>query len=138
MSDIRNVFDIMGRALSAQQIRMTTVASNIANADAKASTPEEAFRPLRPVFSSVYSRTRNAEGFASVDVDRVVALNRQVPRVYEPDHPQADNEGYVYRSSVDVSEELVEMLESNRHYQNGLEVVSTVRTLMLRTIDMGK
>jgi len=68
----------------------------------------------------------------------VVALNRQPARTYMPDHPSADAEGYVYSAAVDVDEEMVEMLEAGRQYQNNLEVVSTLRTLMLRTANMGK
>jgi flagellar basal-body rod protein FlgC len=58
--------------------------------------------------------------------------------VHEPGHPLADEEGFVYVASVDTNEEMVDMLEASRHYQNNLEVVTTLRTLMMRTVDMGK
>jgi flagellar basal-body rod protein FlgC len=58
--------------------------------------------------------------------------------VHEPGHPLADEEGFVYMAAVDTNEEMVDMLEASRHYQNNLEVVTTLRTLMMRTVDMGK
>lgn len=138
MSDIKNVFDIAGRSMAAQMVRLNTVASNIANAEARAGSAEDAYRPLRPVFQTVFEDgMRNAER-ASVEVRDVIALDREPLRVHEPGHPLADEEGYVYIAPVDVNEEMVDMIEASRQYQNNLEVVTTLRTLMMRTVNMGK
>lgn len=138
MADLKNVFDIAGRSMAAQMVRLNTVASNIANAGARAGSAEEAYRPLRPVFQTAFDKgMRNSER-ATVDVREVISLNREPQRVHEPGSPMADEDGYIYLSSVDVNEELVDMLEASRQYQNNLEVVTTLRTLMLRTVDMGK
>jgi flagellar basal-body rod protein FlgC len=138
MSDLKNVFDIAGRSMAAEMVRLNTVASNIANAGARAGSAEESFRPLRPVFQTVFEGgLRNAER-ATVDVLKVVSLDREPQRVHEPGHPLADEEGFVYVASVDTNEEMVDMLEASRQYQNNLEVVTTLRTLMMRTVDMGK
>jgi flagellar basal-body rod protein FlgC len=138
MSDLKNVFDIAGRSMAAQMVRLNTVASNIANAEARAGSAEDAYRPLRPVFQTVFEDgMRNAER-ASVEVRDVIALDREPLRVHEPGHPLADEEGYVYIAPVDVNEEMVDMIEASRQYQNNLEVVTTMRTLMMRTVNMGK
>ncbi|WP_439138693.1 flagellar basal body rod protein FlgC [Planktotalea sp.] len=138
MSDIKNVFDIAGRSMAAQMVRLNTVASNIANAEARAGSAEDAYRPLRPVFQTVFEDgMRNAER-ASVEVRDVIALDREPLRVHEPGHPLADEEGFVYIAPVDVNEEMVDMIEASRQYQNNLEVVTTMRTLMMRTVNMGK
>ena len=55
-----------------------------------------------------------------------------------PNHPAADADGYVYRAAVDENEEMIEMVEASRQYQNNVEVISTLRALMARTINMGK
>jgi flagellar basal-body rod protein FlgC len=55
-----------------------------------------------------------------------------------PEHPKADDEGFIYNAAVNVEEEMVEMLEASRQYQNNIEVISTLRALMMRTIQMGK
>ena len=138
MAELKNVFDIAGRSMAAQMVRLNTVASNISNADARAGSAEGAYRPLRPVFQTVFQDGMRNARRASVEVRDVVALNRDPQRVHEPGHPLADKEGFVYVAPVDVNEELVDMLEASRQYQNNLEVVTTLRTLMVRTVNMGK
>jgi len=119
-------------------VRMNTIASNLANLESKAGSAEEAFKPVRPVFETVFSDNYAEDGMATVDALRVVALDRTPERIYEPGHPNADDTGYVYKSAVNSDEEMVEMLEASRQYQNNIEVLSTVRALMMRTINMGK
>ncbi|MCD1625074.1 flagellar basal body rod protein FlgC [Seohaeicola saemankumensis] len=136
MTEIRNVFDIGSRALSAQMQRLNTTASNLANAGSVATTAETAFRPLRPVF--VVDEAAPGSGLSAPRADRIVALDREPARMFRPDHPKADAEGYVYESPVQVEEEMVEMLEASRNYQNTLETLSTLRALMARTLTMGQ
>lgn len=137
MAGIENVFDVSARALSAQMVRMNTTASNLANANTVAGSKEEAFLPLRPVFETEYGDALGNGPFATVNVDRIVSLDREPEHVYQPDHPAADADGFVWRSPVSVEEEMVEMLEASRQYQNTLEALSTLRSLMARTISMG-
>jgi len=137
MSDIRNVFEVGARALSAQMVRMNTVASNIANAGTVAGSAEDAFRPLRPVFETAYADAMGRTGLATTDVAEVVMLERAPEREFRPDHPAADKDGFVWKSTVDPDEEMVEMVEASRQYQNTLETMSTLRSLMARTMQMG-
>ncbi len=135
MADIRNVFDVGARALSAQMVRMNTVASNLANAGTVASTADDAFRALRPVFQTEFSRSQ--QGLSTTTVQDVVMLDREPERLYRPDHPAADKDGFVYAAAVNTEEEMVEMVEASRQYQNTLETLSTLRALMARTVQMG-
>jgi flagellar basal-body rod protein FlgC len=141
MTDIRNVFDVGARALSAQMVRMNTVASNLANADTVSSTKEGAFRALRPVFETTYADAMDQmgaqTGLATSDVADVVMLDRVPEREFRPDHPAADKDGFVWKAAIDPDEEMVEMVEASRQYQNTLETMSTLRTLMARTVQMG-
>ena len=68
MSEIKNIFDISGRAMAAQLVRLNTVASNLANAGTIASTKEEAFRALKPVFQTTYADQMKHSGVSTVDV----------------------------------------------------------------------
>jgi flagellar basal-body rod protein FlgC len=138
MAELRNIFDIAGRAMASQVTRLNTVASNLANAGTLAGSSEQAYRAIRPVFRTSYADAFGHSGISTTDVEQIVALERTPQRSYQPDHPQADGEGYVYAAAVDTDEELVEMLEASRQYQNTLEVVSTVRALMMRTLSMGR
>ena len=137
MADIRNVFDVGARALSAQMVRMNTVASNLANADTVSTTKDGAFRALRPVFETTYADAMAKTGLATSDVAEVVMLDRMPEREFRPDHPAADKDGFVWKAAIDPDEEMVEMVEASRQYQNPLETMSTLRTLMARTVQMG-
>lgn len=140
MTQINSVFDVGAQALSAQMVRMNTTASNLANAGTVAGSQEEAFKPLRPMFSTVYADATGAAfqgGLATTIVEDVVSLEREAEAIYQPDHPKADENGFVYKSPVNVEEEMVEMMEASRQYQNTLEAMSTMRALMARTLAMG-
>jgi flagellar basal-body rod protein FlgC len=138
MSDIKNIFDISGRAMSAQLLRLNTVASNLANANNVSGSAEEAYRAIKPVFETKYAESFENSGVATVDAVNVMAVNRQPEKVFMPEHPKADDDGFIYNAAVNVEEEMVEMLEASRQYQNNIEVISTLRALMMRTIQMGK
>tara|TARA_B100001939_G_scaffold103731_1_gene89708 strand:- start:635 stop:1051 length:417 start_codon:yes stop_codon:yes gene_type:complete len=138
MADIKNVFDISGRAMAAQLVRLNTIASNLANAGNLASTPDEAYRSLKPVFETKYADEVRKNGIATAQAVDIVESNRLPEKLYMPDHPSAGKDGFVYSAAVNIEEEYVEMMEASRQYQNNVEVITTLRTLMMRTISMGK
>ena len=138
MAEIKNVFDIAGRAMASQMVRLNTVASNLANAGTISGSKEEAYKALKPVFETQFSEAMESNGVSTVDVVGIEAITRDPERVFMPNHPSADGDGYVYRAAVDENEEMIEMVEASRQYQNNIEVISTLRGLMMRTINMGK
>ena len=138
MSDVKNIFDISGRAMSAQLLRLNTVASNLANANNVSGSAEDAYRAIKPVFETKYAENFEHSGVATVDAVNVMAINRQPEKVFMPEHPKADDDGFIYNAAVNVEEEMVEMLEASRQYENNVEMVSTLRGLMMRTINIGK
>ena len=138
MSEIKNIFDISGRAMASQLVRLNTVASNLANAGTISGSKEEAYRSLKPVFATQFSNAIERNGVSTVDVVGIEAITRDPERVFMPNHPSSDGDGYVYRAAVDENEEMIEMVEASRQYQNNVEVISTLRGLMMRTINMGK
>ena len=104
----------------------------------RASSEAEAYRAIKPVFSTLYADDLEKTGISSVDVVDIVAVDKAPEKVYQPGHPKADEDGYIYMAAVNPEEEMVEMLEASRQYENNVEVVSTLRGLMMRTISMGK
>ncbi len=138
MAELKNVYDIAGNSMASQLIRMNTIASNIANAGTMTGNPEEAYRSIKPVFESTYADQFQQNGIASVMVTDVVEMDMKPSRIFMPFHPEADAEGYVYGAAVNIEEEYVEMMETSRQYQNNVEVITTMRALDMRTINMGK
>jgi len=134
MNKPMNVFDIAGRAMSAQLVRLNATASNLANAGSVSGSEDKAYRAIRPVFSTMVEKP----GVATVRVDRVVTSDMPATRRHDPGHPLADDNGDVWEAGVDTSAELVDMVESARMYQNNVQVLQTAKTLLMETIRLGK
>lgn len=130
-----SLFDIAGRAMSAQLVRLNSSASNLANAGAVASSAEAAFRSIRPVFQTVYHQD---PGVATVGIAGVVRANLLPTRRYEPGHPLADATGHVHVAAVDTNVEMVEIVETARQYSSNLEVLEAGKSLMLETLRLGR
>lgn len=130
-----SVFDIAGRAMSAQLVRLNSSASNLANAGAVAGSADAAYRSLKPVFQTVYE---GSSGRATVGVLGVVQSSAAPQKRYEPGHPLADAAGYVHVSAVDANAEMVEIVETSRQYSNNIEVLETAKSLTLETLRLGK
>ena len=133
-----NMFDVAGRSMSAQMSRINMSASNIANADVIAGSEKEAYRAYRPVFQTKYGDIVRGTGIATVDVEKMQHTNGEVDKRYDPKHPLADDKGYVYGSNVDKAEEMTEIMEASRQYQNTVEALTTAKALMLKTLSLGK
>lgn len=134
MANPLSVYDIAGRAMSAQLVRLNATASNLANAGAVAGSKEAAFRAIKPVFRSI----TDAPGVATVQVERVVTSTAEPTKRHDPNHPLADKNGDVWEAGVDSAAELVEMIETARQYQNNVQVLQTAKSLTLDTLRLGK
>ena len=135
---IKNIFDIAGRAMAAQMVRLNTISSNLANAGATTGDPETVYKPLKPEFKTQYSESVKKNGISTVNVSKVVELQKEPFKIYEPNHPLADGDGYIYKAPINVEEEMVDMMDASRQYQNNVEVVTTLKALTLKTINIGK
>lgn len=134
-----NVFDIAGSGMSAQSVRLNTVASNMANANSVSSSEGDTYRARSPVFQTVLDRSMNADpAAAGVRVAGVVESQAPLERHFQPEHPSADPEGYIYRPNVNVVEEMANMISASRSYQTQVEVLNTSKQLVLRTLTLGQ
>lgn len=136
-----DIFDVSGSALSAQSTRLNTVASNLANAEVASSSAEGVYRAKHPVFEAVMRDTLSAGGEPAAGGVRVSGITESLrpPRMeHLPGHPLADEEGYVYFPAVSTVEEMANMMSASRSYQNNVEMLSTIKQLMLRTLQIGQ
>ncbi|WP_033925579.1 flagellar basal body rod protein FlgC [Sphingomonas sp. 35-24ZXX] len=129
-----NIFDISGRAMSAQLSRLNTTASNLANARTTYSSEAEAYRAIKPVFKTI----QESPGVATVSVDKVIQSDIKPTKRHDPTNPLADADGNVWDAGVDETAELIDMLETARQYQNNVQVMQTAKSLILDTVRMGK
>lgn len=132
------IFDIAGSAMSAQSVRLNATASNLANANTAAGRADQAYRARQPVFQTVMDEQALDPASAGVRVAQVTESTVPPQRIYEPGHPQADAQGYVYLPNVNVVDEMVNMISASRSYQNSVEILNTSKDLMLRTLGLGQ
>lgn len=133
-----SIFDVAGTGMSAQSIRLNTVASNLSNADNLSSTEAGAYRAKEPVFQAIYGAVRDQGN--NVNGVRVASITESAAPVqarYMPDNPQADANGYVYGSNVNSIEEMVNMISASRSFQNNVEVMNTSKQMLLKMLTLG-
>jgi flagellar basal-body rod protein FlgC len=134
-----NIFDVAGSGMSAQTVRLNTVASNLANADSISGDPNKVYKARHPIFEAVKSAMAQPhEGNAAVRVKDIVESQAAPAARYEPGNPLANAEGYVYAPNVNVVEEMVDMISASRAYQNNVEVMNTSKDLMMATLRLGQ
>ena len=146
------IFDIAGSGLSAQSVRLNTVASNLANADSVSGDPNTVYKARHPVFeavrNAVAAQTLSATpglggtpGLGAADtavkVRGIVESTAAPSERYEPGNPLAKADGNVYSPNVNVIEEMTDMISASRAYQNNVEVMNTSKELMLATLKLG-
>jgi flagellar basal-body rod protein FlgC len=132
------IFDVAGSGMSAQTVRLNTVASNMANAEVVSGSEQEAYRAREPVFSAVMNALQGRDATVPVQVSGVVESNAPVNREYSPQNPKADKDGYVYLSNVNMIEEMANMISASRSYQSNVEVANTSKQLLLDTLRIGQ
>ncbi len=144
---LSNIFDIAGSGMNAQSMRLNTTASNIANAEAASSSTDQTYRARHPVFSTLY-KDMMGDGYSAIDgngdeavgvkVDGIVESDAPLQMRYEPHHPLADDEGYVYYPNVNVVEEMTNMISASRSFQVNVDVMNTAKQMVQRVLTMGQ
>jgi flagellar basal-body rod protein FlgC len=126
--------------MSAQSIRMNTIASNLANTDNVAGSEEAAYHAKYPIFSEV---TQQVQGLVSDDqptggvrVTDITHSQRPLEKRYQPDHPSANSDGYIYVTDVNPIEQMTNMISASKEYQANVEVMNTTKNLIMQTLSV--
>lgn len=140
---LNSVFNVAGSGMNAQSIRLNTTASNLANAEAAASSIDETYRGRHPVFmaadnASLNFDTKHPSASMGVNVAGIVESNAPLQPRYEPGHPLANDEGYVYYPNVNVVEEMTNMISASRSFQINVEVMNSAKQMMQRVLTLGQ
>lgn len=143
--------DITASALSMNRLRLDTVAANISNANStRAQYVNGAWQPYRRKMVEVMPKTdqsfnnllQAAIGVVSnrpesgVRVTAIKEDNTPFQRVYNPDHPDADQEGYVLMPNVDVMKEMVDMVSASRSYEANVTVLNATKSMMMKAFEI--
>lgn len=132
------IFDTAASGMSAQSQRLNLVASNMANVDSVSSSVGETYRARQPVFKAILNQMNPDDTAVGVRLQGVVESEAPLQMEYAPDHPMANDEGYIFRPNVNMVEEMANMMSASRSYQSNVEVVNTAKQLMSVTLRMGE
>jgi flagellar basal-body rod protein FlgC len=130
----KDISQIAGSAMAAQTVRMNTIASNLANANAVAGTEANAYRARKPVFAAMLG----APGTASVQVLDVVESSAPLRRMHEPDNPLADADGMVFYANVNEVAEMADMMAASRAFETNVEVMGRIKSMQQSLMRMGE
>jgi flagellar basal-body rod protein FlgC len=133
------IFDIAGSGMNAQNLRLSLVSSNLANADSVSSSINQTYRARHPVFAAQLSQLLDQQRAATgVEVKGVVESGMPLVQEYAPNHPMANEDGYIFKPNVNAVEELANMMSASRSYQNNVEVLNTAKQLLIQTLRIGQ
>ncbi|RRV07448.1 flagellar basal body rod protein FlgC [Pseudomonas sp. v388] len=144
---LANVFNIAGSAMSAQTTRLNTTSSNIANAETVSSSMDQTYRARHPVFATVFQGQQGSGGSLfeeqgqagqGVQVTGIIEDSSNLEARYEPNHPSADKDGYVFYPNVNVVEEMADMISASRSFQTNVEIMNTAKTMMQKVLTLGQ
>ena len=139
------IFSIAGSGLNAQSLRLNTTASNMANAESAASSIDQTYRARHPVFTTAFNQANGNllmgspdEVEGGVQVLGIVESDAPLQQRYEPNHPLANGDGYVFYPNVNVVEEMANMISASRSYQTNVEVMNSAKQMMQRVLTIGQ
>lgn len=134
-----NVLDVSASAMTAQSVRINTTASNLANANSVSSSADETYRARHPVFAAEMSKALGQQSHSTpVDVVGVVESDAPLNVEYAPNHPMANEEGYIYKPNVNAVEEMANMISASRSYQTNVQVADAAKRMLQRTLSIGQ
>jgi flagellar basal-body rod protein FlgC len=147
--NIFKAFKISSSGLSAERLRMDVISANIANANSTRSAQGGPYKRQVALLSSVkeqaesFKKVFNSEKqkqneLGGVRVVSIVEDPSPSKKVYEPKHPDANEDGYVEYPNVDVMKEMVEMITASRAYEANVTVLNSTKSMALKTLEIGK
>jgi len=144
--------DVSASGLTAQRLRMDTIASNMANVETtRVANGQGPYRRKVVVFESK-EPLKNGNKFSNILQSKLMGLtgvrvkeirelsDEEAPfrRVYEPSHPDADEQGYVNYPNVNVVEEMINMISSTRAYEANTKVIESTRNMAATALGIGR
>lgn len=149
MMKVSSAFDISSSALTAQRFRMDVIASNIANADTTRSRMVDGrWEPYQrklvvmeqkeQSFSNILHSEMQAFRGGGVKVTQVVGDRSPFKPVYNPSHPDADENGFVLMPNVDIMKEMVDMISASRSYEANVTALNASKAMMMKALEIGR
>jgi flagellar basal-body rod protein FlgC len=131
--DFLKSFNISGSGLTAQKMRMDIISQNIANAEV---TRTEDGTPYRRKMVVLNTATNSSAG--GVKVEKILEDPSALLPVYNPTHPDANEEGYVMLPNVNTAQEMIDMLSASRAYEANITAFNATKAMVLKALEIGR
>ncbi len=135
---------ISASGLKAERLRMDTIASNVANANTTRTEEGGPYRRKVAVFQEKLQNEMQRIGFAGgnqgAGVEAIGIAEDQSPfkKIYDPGHPDADEDGYVELPNVNLLNEMVDMMAATRAYEANITVINSSKGMYAKALEIGK
>ncbi len=140
-----DLFSISASGMEAQRLRMNIIASNLANVETTHTLTGGAYRRKDIVFASQpeggfngYLRSAMDSHAGGVRAAGIIEDMRPFKYAYEPNHPDADDKGYVAYPNVNVAEEMVNMITAARSYEANVAAFKATREMAVKALELGQ
>lgn len=140
--------DISASGLTAQRLRMDLISQNIANADTTKTEDGTPYRRKTVVFQQrsadkpfseyLSDASKSKIGGGGVRVLRIVEDMSPLKKVYDPENPDADKEGYVYMPNVDITTEMINMISASRSYEANISSLNATKDMAMKALEIGR
>ncbi len=144
--DLFTSMRISSAGMNAQQTRMNTISSNLANAEVTETPEGGPYKRKDPIFTTLPEKENFGEilnneldGAAQSVVVTDIQEDTRPPRlVYNPKHPHANSEGYVAMPNVNTVEEMANMISATRAYEANATALNSAKGMALKALEIGK
>ena len=134
MDNLLKTLRISAAGLKTQGTRLRVISENVANADSLPQSPED--KPYRRKVVTFKTELDRSSGINTVRVDKVQADKSEFKKRYDPNHPGANDEGYVLKPNVNTMIEMMDMREAQRSYEANLNVIKASKTMLNEAINI--
>lgn len=142
---IFGAMDVSATGMTAQQLRMDTISENIANVNTTRGADGKPYRRKTvlfeeksyPTFSESLSMANRHSIGKGVKASRILEDNSQGSMVYDPGHPDADEDGYVIYPNVNTVTEMTNMIDATRSFEANVTVLNSTKGMALKALDIG-
>jgi len=144
--DLLTALKISSSGLAANRKRMGAITSNIANAQTTRTAEGGPYRKKEVVFGSEPARESFGEILEGeldekaqkVHATEVISSDKPPILKYEPDHPDANDEGYVAYPDINVMEEMADMISASRAFEANISAINTTKSMAMKALEIGK
>lgn len=142
---IMQAMDIAASGMAAQRTRVNVISMNLANANTTRTAGGGPYRrktvvfetnPVPASFDEAMKNVDNGESVYGVKVEGITPVQGEFRKIFDPSHPDADKQGFVYLPNVNIVEEMVSLLNANRGYEANAAAIRTAKGMALRALDL--